>query len=76
MSRVQYSHPQLQINETKPLKDPMREGVEPWIRAARRVFPDAPKGYYNTDQIITDKSILLRFECLKTGDRYAFVIER
>jgi hypothetical protein len=76
--RAQYSHPQRQINKTEYFVPPrIASELKYWVRAVRKVFPEAPeKGYYQTDQIITDGTICLRFENIHTGDKYAFVIER
>ena len=77
MPRVQYSHPTREINVTKPMiKPPKKKGeLKHWVKAAFCVHPDAPQGYWQTDQIITDKYICLKFEH-KDGDKFAMVIER
>lgn len=77
MPLVQYSHPQRGINESKKMPAPkVIANLNAWVKSARRVFPNMPSAYTLTDEVITVKTICLRFTCPETRDRFSLVIDR
>lgn len=77
MARVQYSHPQRGINETKDLVPPLKVGdPESWFKAARKKIPQIPHNWFRPQPIVTETTIIFELICRQTHERCAVVIAR
>lgn len=77
MARVQYSHPQRNINVTKDMAPPVSiSNVDAWFARARKTIPEIPVNWYRSTQAITEKTIIFELICRKTSERCAVVIAR
>lgn len=83
MPRVQYSHPQRDINVTKPMAPPSNVSqIKSWCRAAKKVIPDLPNCWSNngswqiTRELVTDTMIALELHHKQTHERCGIVFDR
>lgn len=83
MPRVQYSHPQREVNVTKPMAPPTRvTDIKSWCRAARKVIPELPNvwsvnaEWQITRELIDDKFIMLEVQHKQTYERCSIIFDR
>jgi hypothetical protein len=76
-ARVQFSWPQLGINETKAMLPPLKIGdLNAWFKAACKIHPGIPNHWYRDDELVTRDTIIFKMIDPKTHDRCAIVIAR